>query len=220
MYPNTNNQDRAAEYDAARDARANSDDGAKGGYAMRPNIFKPPRMLTFRVCRAYMYTYALLETPASKRASRINRYRLQKFLCWKHHIEEQREQYYAAFKAIDARRAAERAAQDAQKVDTQDIDPQTIVASLVYSEAAMTTEVKRLQSYIETLEAIEASKDWAPAIGDRVRMVAGTGHTRRLIGYAKIAEITEPHDSHPYKLHADDDPSPMLWSNRAGIVKA
>lgn len=115
MLNTTNNQDRAAEYDAARDQRANSDDGAKGGYAMRPNIFKPPRMLTFRVCRHYMYTYALLETVASKRASRLDRGRWHMFRYWKRHVETQREQYNAMFKAIDARRAAEVAAKEAQK---------------------------------------------------------------------------------------------------------
>lgn len=89
-----------------------------------------------------------------------------------------------------------------------------------YMVNGMQADCNRLKAYIATLEAIEASKDWIPAIGDRVRMIAGTGHTRHLIGYAKITEITNPHDSHPYRLHADDDLSPMLWSTRDGIVKA
>lgn len=81
-------------------------------------------------------------------------------------------------------------------------------------------DCNQLRAQLEVLQAIEASKHWIPAVGDRVRMIAGTGHTRRLIGCATIAEIVNPPDTHPYHLHTDGESMPLLWSTRDGIVKA
>lgn len=111
----------------------------------------------------------------------------------------------------------------AQIID--DLETQLEKQTAAYLEAQdiaqqLQNDCNALKAQLEVLQAIEASKHWTPAIGDRVRMISGTGHTRRLVACATIAEIVDPPDSHPYHLQVDSESMPLLWAHRDAMVKA
>lgn len=88
----TNLLDRAAEYEDHRNDRANSDDGARGGYRWWPDYFRPVQALIFRASN-YAYTYALLETPRDKMLSRLDRHPVKRFLRYHRHVLAMRMLY-------------------------------------------------------------------------------------------------------------------------------
>lgn len=88
----TEPNDSSARAYAARDDRANANDGTRGGYHWRPDFFRPCSTLIFRASN-YAYTYALLETPRDKMLSRLDKFKTRQFIAWNRAVKARRALY-------------------------------------------------------------------------------------------------------------------------------